>query len=80
MSSAMSSFFLLLSTPLLLFNVELPPFLVSWAIAFSYTYCCIEELAVFGSESRSALQVLEEEEEEEEGKKSVRIWKRPFKF
>lgn len=43
MSRTISSFFLLLSTPLLLFNVEVPPFLVSWAIAFSYMYFCIGE-------------------------------------
>lgn len=35
MSSAIKSFLLLLSTPLL-FNVDVPPFLVSGAIAFSY--------------------------------------------
>lgn len=46
MSSAISSFFLLLSTPLLLLNVEVPPFLVSWAIAFSYMYFCIWQVPV----------------------------------
>lgn len=41
-SNTMSTFFLLLSTPLLLLlNVEVPPFLVSCAIAFSYMYFCI---------------------------------------
>lgn len=43
----MSTFFLLLSTPLLLlFNVEVPPFLVSCAIAFSYMYFCIWKVPV----------------------------------
>lgn len=46
-SSTMSTFFLLLSTPLLLLlNVEVPPFLVSCAIAFSYMYFCIWKVPV----------------------------------
>lgn len=51
MSSATRNFFLLFPKPLL-FNVEVPPFLVSWAIAFSYMYCCIGKLSV-----RSQLRV-----------------------